>query len=115
MKKFKYDESLTCTEDLELWTRVATENQKIQIMPECLLIYRLHDKQITSTTLEKQHTEVLKIQQKYYDALICKMDEEMSRFYISGVYFRENADADKFIKYAKWLKKDSTNMIPEQN
>ena len=64
MKKFNYDTTLTCTEDLELWTRLAMENQKMEILPECLLIYRLHDKQITSTTLERQHTEVINILQK---------------------------------------------------
>ena len=104
MKKFNYDTTLTCTEDLELWTRMAIENQKMQIIPECLLIYRLHDKQITSTTLERQHTEVLKIQEKYYGALLQKMDEEMQKFYISGVYFKEKTDIQKLIEYAKWLK-----------
>ena len=107
MKRFNYDTTLTCTEDLELWTRMVMENQKIQILPECLLIYRLHDKQITSTTLERQHTEVLKIQQKYYETLLEKMAEETHKFYISGIYFKENADINKFIEYAKWLKKVS--------
>ena len=104
MKKFNYDTTLTCTEDLELWTRMAINNQKIAILPECLLIYRLHDKQITSTTYERQHTEVIKIEQKYYQALAGQMDKEMEEFYISGIYFKENADIYKFIKYAKWLK-----------
>lgn len=104
MKKFNYDTTLTCTEDLELWTRMVMENQKIEIFPECLLIYRLHDKQITSTTLERQHTEVLKIQQKYYSSFLEKMDEDMKEFYISGIYFKEKADIQKFFEYAKWLK-----------
>lgn len=104
MKKFNYDTSLTCTEDLELWTRMAMEKQKMEIIPECLLIYRLHDKQITSTTLERQHTEVLKIQNKYYASLCREMDKEMQEFYISGIYFKEKTDIDKFLKYAKWLK-----------
>ena len=104
MKKLNYDTSLTCTEDLELWTRMAMENQKMAILPQCLLIYRLHDKQITSTTLERQHTEVLRIQQKYYGALLSEMDEEMQKFYISGIYFTETADVQKFLAYAKWLR-----------
>ncbi len=105
LKTFGYDTTLTCTEDLELWTRLVMGNQKIQILPECLLIYRLHDKQITSTTLERQHTEVLKIQNKYYASLLGEMDEEMQAFYISGIYFKENADISKFLAYAKWLRK----------
>lgn len=105
MKRFNYDPTHTCTEDLELWTRMAMQNCKMQILPECLLIYRLHDKQITSTTLEKQHTEVLRIQEKYYASQLGeKPDAEMQKFYISGVYFKEQPDIRKFMKYAKWLK-----------
>lgn len=104
MKSLNYDTTLTCTEDLELWTRMVMENKKIQILPECLLIYRLHDKQITSTTLERQHTEVLKIQQKFYTTLLQAMNEEMSSFYISGIYFKENANVNKFIEYVKWVR-----------
>ncbi len=104
MKKLNYDTTLTCTEDLELWTRMVMSNQKIEILPECLLIYRLHDKQITSTTLERQHTEVLKIEQKYYGSMLKEMDKGMAEFYISGIYFKENADIDKFLEYTKWLR-----------
>ena len=105
MKKYNYDATHTCTEDLELWTRMAMGNEKMAILPECLLIYRLHDKQITSTTLERQHTEVLKIQKKYYGTLLKEMNDEMQKFYISGIYFTETANIDKYLEYAKWLKK----------
>lgn len=104
MKEFNYDTSLTCTEDLELWTRMAAAGLKLQILPECLLIYRLHDKQITSTTLERQRTEVLKIQSKYYAALLQEMDPQMQEFYIDGIYFRNKANIKKYLSYAKWLK-----------
>lgn len=104
MKELKYDTLLTCTEDLEMWTRFSINNYKMEILPEFLLIYRLHDKQITGTTLERQHTEVLKIQQSYYGELLSEMSEPMSQFYISGIYFKEKADINQFIAYAKWLK-----------
>lgn len=113
MRKFSYDPTHTCTEDLELWTRMAMENQKIAILPECLLIYRLHDKQITSTTLERQHTEVLKIQEKYYGALLEKMGEDMQKFYISGIYFTETADVGKFLEYAKWIRRATAKNFPK--
>lgn len=111
MKKFNYDTTLTCTEDLELWTRMAIENRKMAILPECLLIYRLHDKQITSTTIERQHIEVTKIQQKYHKALASEMDDDMKMFYISGIYFTENPDIDKFLEYAKWLKNSASKKV----
>ncbi|MBE6739301.1 MAG: glycosyltransferase [Ruminococcaceae bacterium] len=109
MKKFNYDTSLTCTEDLELWTRMAMNDIKIEILPEVLLIYRLHDKQITNTTLERQHTEVLKIQNIYYSNVASVMDDEMQKFYINGIYFREDTIVSEFIKYSKWLKKHTAD------
>ena len=114
MKQLGYDTSLTCTEDLELWTRMAMENRKMQILPECLLIYRLHDKQITSTTLQRQHTEVLKIQNKYYASLFKEMDADMQEFYISGIYFKENANIERFLEYAKWLKRITKKSFDKQ-
>ncbi len=107
MKEFNYDTTLTCTEDLELWTRIAMAGRKMEILPEVLMIYRLHDKQITSTTLERQHKEVLKIEQKYHISFAGKMDEDMEEFYIKGIYFKENADIDKFLEYKKWISKNA--------
>ena len=107
MKNLLYDTTLTCTEDLELWTRMVMNNKKISILPEYLLIYRLHDKQITSTTLERQHKEVLEIQNKFFSESIGVMDEEQKEVYIHGIYFREKPDTDKFKSFFKWLKKEN--------
>ncbi len=104
-KKLLYDTSLTCTEDLEIWIRMVKENLKIEILPEYLMVYRLHDKQITKTTLDRQHSEVLKIEKEYFSDLLEEMTEEQEEFYINGVYFRENIDVRKFVKFFKWIKK----------
>ena len=76
----------------------------VEIMPEYLMIYRLHDKQITETTLEKQYKEVIAIQKNYYGALLETMNSNQEEFYIRGIYFRENTDINKFLKFYKWLK-----------
>ena len=107
MKEFNYDIECTCTEDLELWTRLAMADLKMEILPECLLIYRLHDKQITETTLEKQHKEVVAIQKNYCGNLVGVMNPEQEEFYIKGIYFRENTDVGKFCEFYKWLKKEN--------
>ena len=103
IKELGYDKNFTCTEDMELWTRFALGNHPIEIQPEYLMIYRLHDKQITGTTLDKQHREVVAVQKKYMSALIGPMIPEQEEFYISGVYFRENTDIDQFCKFYRWL------------
>ena len=104
IKSLGYDKNFTCTEDMELWTRFALGGHKIQIQPEYLMIYRLHDKQITGTTLEKQHKEVVLVQKNYMGELLAEMDEAREQFYITGVYFRENTDIDSFCDFLKWLK-----------
>ena len=104
MKKMGYDTTLTCTEDLGLWIRMAIENLKMQILPEYLMIYRLHDKQITSTTLERQHKEVVRIEKGYYENVLEELKEEEQEFYISGIYFKENMNIDRLCAFYKWAK-----------
>ncbi len=99
-----YDKNFTCTEDMELWTRFVMAGYEVKIMPEYLMIYRLHDKQITETTLEKQHKEVVAIQKRYFAHLLEPMSEEQEAFYIRAVYFRANRDIGKFCEFYKWLK-----------
>ena len=104
IRSLGYDKNFTCTEDMELWTRFVLEGFKIEILPEYLMIYRLHDKQITETTLEKQHKEVISIQKNYFAKILKAMDSSQEEFYIKGVYFRENPDIDKFCEFFKWMK-----------
>lgn len=113
MKQYNYDTTLTCTEDLELWTRMVMGNQKIAILPEYVLIYRLHDKQITSTTRQRQRTEVMRIQNKFYGHLLKEMNEDMQDFYIDGVYFKDHMDIHKFHDYAKWLRREGAKNFDE--
>ena len=99
-----YDKSFTCTEDMELWSRFVMADHKIEILPEYLMIYRLHDKQITETTRERQRGEVLAIQKRYFAHWLEGMTPELENFYISGIYFRDNADIGQFCAFFKWLK-----------
>ena len=104
ISKLCYDKNFTCTEDMELWSRFVMEGYKVQIIPEYLMIYRLHDKQITETTLVKQHKEVVEVQKKYYSKFLEVMNSEREQFYINGIYFRDNIDINKFCDFYKWLK-----------
>ena len=104
IRELGYDKNFTCTEDMELWSRFVISNQKIEILPEYLMIYRLHDKQITETTRERQRGEVLAVQKRYYNELLIQMSEDLEKFYINGIYFRDEANVDKFCKFFKWLK-----------
>ena len=104
-KEYPYDTKLTCSEDLELWTRLVMERKKLAILPECLMIYRLHDKQITSTSFERQCTEVAGIKQNYFASFGDVPTDEMLRFFIRGVYFRKEADPAAFLRFIRWVRK----------
>ena len=104
MKAMPYDTSLTCTEDLELWTRMAMKGYRIEIQNEYLMLYRIHEKQITSTTVERQRKEVLEIQRKYYSTMLKPIDRGEEDFYICGIYFKERRNAESFRKFFKWIK-----------
>lgn len=107
IRSLGYDKTFTCTEDMELWTRFVLAGHKVEIQPEYLMIYRLHDKQITGTTLERQHREVVAIQKNYCAKLLSPMTESQEAFYITGIYFRENCSVADFCAYFKWLKAEN--------
>lgn len=105
IRELGYDKTFTCTEDMELWTRFIMAGYQVEILPEYLMIYRLHDKQITKTTLEKQCTEVINIQKRYYTKFLEPMTSEQEAFYIHGVYFRHELDIKQFCAMYQWMKK----------
>ena len=68
------------------------------------MIYRLHDKQITETTLDKQRKEVINVQKNYLSFLLKSMTEAQEDFYINGIYFRSNTNIAEFIEFYRWAK-----------
>lgn len=111
MKSYRYDEALTCTEDLDLWTRMAADGKRIEIQSEYLMIYRLHSSQITATVTPKQRTEVLDIQKRYFASLRAPMSEKSENYYTDGMYFKDSAKISmrEFSCFARSLKKSIGN------
>ena len=104
VKELGYDKNFTCTEDMELWTRFVLNGKRVEILSEYLMIYRLHDKQITETTLDKQRKEVINVQKNYLSFLLKSMTEAQEDFYINGIYFRSNTNIAEFIEFYRWAK-----------
>lgn len=104
IKQLGYDKNFTCTEDMELWTRFVMAGHRVEILPEYLMVYRLHDKQITETTLEKQRKEVVLVQKNYFSKFLKQMDASQEEFYVNGIYFCHDVNAKKFNEFFGWLK-----------
>ena len=109
IKQLRYNPSYTCTEDYELWTRFAMNGYKIAVIPEFLMIYRLHDKQITATTSERQAEEVLRIHKEYYRYVADEIPQELEKIYINGIYFSKLINISDFLKFSEWFKKSAIN------
>ena len=107
IRSLGYDKTFTCTEDMQLWTRFVMAGYKVQLQDEYLMVYRLHGKQITATTLEKQRKEVLTLQETYYGHFLKAMTEEQADFYIHGIYFRDVTNVDRFCRFFRWLKAEN--------
>ena len=99
MKENPYDTTLTCTEDLELWTRLTAKGCRCAVQREYLMLYRLHDKQITATTKDRQKKEVLRIAREYFRHY--GFEEELfdGDFFIPSVYFRDELSPDGLRRY----------------
>ena len=116
IKELGYDKNFTCTEDMELWIRFVLNNKRVEILSEYLMIYRLHDKQITETTLDKQRKEVINVQKNYLSSLLKPMTESQENFYINGIYFRNNTNIAEFIEFYRWAKSanNKTNNLDKE-
>lgn len=101
LKQYAYDPAHTCSEDLDLWTRMAADGRKIECSDEYLMLYRLHSAQITANSGQKQKGEVLESERRYYSAMLKSIPDE--RFYIDNVYFRENYDGNKMYEFYKFV------------
>lgn len=104
IKKLGYDETLTCTEDFDIWARAAKSGMAIKIQRDYLMLYRIHGSQITGTTLEKQKKEVLSIQKRHYPEIFGVLSRDMLEFYVSGIYFREKINTGLLCVFRRTIK-----------
>lgn len=104
MKAFGYDPAFTCTEDLELWTRLLAQGRKLAIQDEYLVCYRLHDRQITATTDQKQREEYRVIARRFYQKLLFPLTAEELELLTTGIYFRDQVDMGRFSALLKKIR-----------
>ena len=91
----RYREDLTCTEDLELWQRMDMNGMKIAAQDEYLLLYRIHDKQITANSSQRQRDEFARVTREYYRNMLFELTYEQLAFLTTGMYFADHMDADQ--------------------
>ncbi len=97
--RMRYREDLTCTEDLEIWQRMDMNGMKMAAQDEYLLLYRIHDKQITANSSVRQREEFAKVTREYYRTMLFELSDKQMEFLTTGMYFTDHIDVDKLIEF----------------
>jgi glycosyltransferase involved in cell wall biosynthesis len=66
VKRLRYDKAWDKSEDYDLWERAAEAGWKMTNIPEVLLMYRVHDSQISSLTGHLQQQQGYEISRRYW-------------------------------------------------
>lgn len=67
-KKLRYDQDTVRAEDYDLWFRAAVAGYTMTNIPEVLLLYRVHDEQVSAEYLATQLEQTNKIRYRYWQA-----------------------------------------------
>ena len=73
-KQFKYEHSMTTSEDYFLWTKMAAAGYRFMNLKERLVTYRRYQGQSSSTHLEKFKITTVEVQKKYLEMLDIPLD-----------------------------------------
>lgn len=66
VKRLRYDKAWEKAEDYDLWERAAEAGWKMVNVPEVLLLYRVHDEQISTLTANRQQQLTQDIRRRYW-------------------------------------------------
>lgn len=73
VKQLRYDNAWEKAEDYDLWRRAAEAGWRMTNVPEVLLLYRMHESQISTATSTRQQQLTLKIQRRYWESIFDAM------------------------------------------
>ena len=96
-----YDPRFSCTEDLRLWIQMLLDGEKIGVQEDYLLIYRIHENQVTATKQELQRTQYQEIIAEFYEKMLFPLSPEELGFLTDGIYLRKYVDVDRFLDFAR--------------
>lgn len=107
MKKYSYDPLHTCSEDIDLWLRMAEDGVTMACSGDYLMLYRIHENSITAKSEDKQKSEVLLSEKHYYNTVLLGIPESEEDFYINGIYFRRQYNRQRLYAFYKYIIKSN--------
>lgn len=91
-----YDESFKTAQDYEFAVRVA-ETHKIGMVPEILLHYRVHKKQVSNLAGSNQRTNADRVREMQMNKLGVKLTDTEEKIYSAWAYEKETEDIADFL------------------
>ncbi len=103
--RLKYNPIYSCAEDLELWTRMLMAGKKMGIQDDYLMVYRIHDKQVTATTNELQREQYRQIIDRFYRECMFALSGEELEFLTTAIYYRDRPDPERYMNFLGKVRK----------
>lgn len=95
IRQLRYDKAWKHAEDYDLWERAVEVGCKVTNVPEVLLLYRMHDSQISSVASAQQHKLTQKIRRRYWSHIFdAKEIDSRAIDQIVGVYEDDRSMVD---------------------
>ena len=101
---FFYDETFRTAQDYEFAVRAAKAHE-IGMVPEILLHYRVHKKQISNTANGNQVSNADRVRQKQLEQLKITLSREEQQVYHDWVYERKPKNLEEFLEASALLQK----------
>ena len=101
---FFYDETFRTAQDYEFAVRAAGTHE-IGMVPEILLHYRVHKKQISNTVNDNQVTNADRVRQKQLGQLKITLSGEEQQVYNDWVYERKPQSFEEFLEASALLQR----------
>ena len=105
--KYGYDESFNYTEDLDLFVRMIEDDRRIAIQDEYLLLYRIHENQVSSVYQSVQREEYKKIISRMYEKLLFPINDDELNFLTDKIYYRDRFSPKVFGNLVRKIKEYS--------
>lgn len=104
IEKLMYDPSFTYTEDLELWTRMVRAGMKFGFQDDYLLLYRMHDNQVSYQYSDVQENQYKEIITRLYRDTFQELSDERLKVLVDHIYLRKTYDLSAVAEFYRWMR-----------
>ena len=114
MREMTYFSEYSRTEDLKLWTEMLIRGKKFAVQGEYLMLYRIHENQVTGKFHEKQREQYKKIILRFYEKMLFCLSEEEVELLAEGIYYKEKVSVEDSRKFFVKVQRENKEKFDRQ-